>query len=380
MNLRTDNQPIRLPNYAKASIIIVGLATLLALLYVAQDIIKPIVFSIIIAILLNPVVLFFERMKTNRIVAISITMLITFLVISALALVIIMQVSHLSESWPDIATRFNAMIKNLTNSISDTLGINHRYLRNWVKQTRNEVSHVGNETIGRMLYTVGAGIATLVLVPVYVFILMLYRPLLLEFIHRLFSADIHNDVNKIISQTKRLIQSYLIGLVIEVILIATMYSVTLLILGVDYALLLGIVGALLNMIPYVGGVVGAALPMLVALATKESGWYAVYILVTYYIIQLIDNNFIVPKIVAGKVKINALFSIIAVLVGSAMWGVAGMFLSIPLLAVIKLLCDNITGLKPWGYLLSDTMPPILQVKMKLKRNNNDTPLETHFGS
>jgi predicted PurR-regulated permease PerM len=107
--------------------------------------------------------------------------------------------------------------------------------------------------------------------------------------------------------------------------------------------------------------------MAVALATKSSPVYAVYILMIYYIIQVIDNNYIVPRIVASKVKINALFSIAVVIAGNALWGIPGMFLSIPLLAIIKLICDHIEPLKPWGFLLGDTMPPILKIKLNLKR-------------
>jgi predicted PurR-regulated permease PerM len=107
--------------------------------------------------------------------------------------------------------------------------------------------------------------------------------------------------------------------------------------------------------------------MMVAIATKESGWYAVYVLAGFYIIQLIDNNYIVPRIVSAKVKINALFSIIVVFIGNAIWGIPGMFLSIPLLAILKLIFDHVEPLKPWGFLLGDTMPPILKIKLLLKK-------------
>ncbi len=136
----------------------------------------------------------------------------------------------------------------------------------------------------------------------------------------------------------------------------------LLVLGIQYALLLGIIGALLNVIPYIGGIVAVALPMMIAIATKSSAWYALYVLGLYYFIQLIDNHYIIPIIVASKVRINALFAIIVVLVGNALWGISGMFLSIPLLAIVKLICDHIDPLKPWGFLLGDTMPPILGTK------------------
>jgi predicted PurR-regulated permease PerM len=145
------------------------------------------------------------------------------------------------------------------------------------------------------------------------------------------------------------------------VIIATLDATALFILGIEYAILLGIIGALLNLIPYIGGLVAVALPMMVALATKDNAWYAVYVLIIYYIIQLIDNNYIVPKIVASKVKINALFSIIVVIAGNALWGIPGMFLSIPLLAIVKLIFDHLDSLKPWGFLMGDTMPPIIKI-------------------
>ena len=196
------------------------------------------------------------------------------------------------------------------------------------------------------------------LLPVYIFLILFYQPILLEFIHRFFGKDNQSQVSEIVTQIKTVIQRYLLGLVIEAVMIAALDTAALLILGIEYALLLGILGALLNMIPYIGGLVAVAMPMMVALVTKSSAMYAIYVLIAYYIIQLIDNNYIVPKIVASKVKINALFSIIVVIAGNALWGIPGMFLSIPLLAIVKLICDHIEPLKPWGFLLGDTMPPI----------------------
>lgn len=134
-------------------------------------------------------------------------------------------------------------------------------------------------------------------------------------------------------------------------------TIALLILGIDYAIVLGIIGALLNVIPYIGGIVAVALPMILAFATK-SPLYVFLVLIAYMIVQSIDNHFIVPKIVASRVKLNALVSIIAILTGSALWGVSGMFLALPLTAILKVIFDRIEPLKPWGFLLGDVMPPI----------------------
>jgi predicted PurR-regulated permease PerM len=207
------------------------------------------------------------------------------------------------------------------------------------------------------------------LVPIYVFMILFYQPLLMDFIHKVFGKRHRRKVGVIAVQIKTVIQRYLNGLLIEAVIVGVLGAAALLILGIEYAILLGILGAVLNVIPYIGGIVAAALPMMVALATK-SPWFALYVLIIHIVIQIIDNNVIVPIIVASKVKINALFSVVVVIAGSAFWGLPGMFLSIPLLAIVKLVCDHIDPLKPWGFLLGDTLPPILKIKPILNRLKN----------
>lgn len=358
-----DNN-LKLPFYAKATIILIGLIAFLTVLYTAQDIIIPLVFAVIIAILLHPVVNFFAKKGINRVVAIVITLLLTIAVVFALGALLFSQASKFSESWPLMVDRFTVMLNETSSWASGYFDIKPRQIDTWVIKTKDELINISGSAIGQTLVTVGGGLMVLLLIPVYTFIFLYYHKLLIEFIHRLFGSSDQSQVSEMVSQTKTVIQRYLVGLVIEFALVATLNTIVLLILGIDYAILLGIIGALLNMIPYIGGIVGVALPMMIALATKSTAWYAVYVLVAYYIIQLIDNNFIVPLVVASKVKINALFSIIAVIVGNAVWGISGMFLSIPLLAIIKLICDHIESLKPWGFLLGDTIPspPLLKIK------------------
>lgn len=197
--------------------------------------------------------------------------------------------------------------------------------------------------------------------------ILFYQPLLIEFLHRLFGKSNRDKVSEIINQIKTLIQQYLIGLLIEVVIIAALYTIGLLILGIEYALILGILGALLNLIPYLGSIIAASLPMIIAIITKPSPWFALLVLALYIFIQFIDNNFIVPKIVASKVKINALASIIAVVTFGALWGIQGMLVAIPLIAIAKLIFDHIDSLKPWGFVLGDDMPSLSSRKTRIKR-------------
>ena len=293
-------------------------------------------------------------------------MLFTFLVIAALGYLIYNQAIRFSNSWPMLVEKFTELINHAVAWVSSNVDIKPKDINEWLIKTKSELFNTSTDGLKQTLVSVGTAVMVLLLIPFYIFMILFYHPILIEFIRRLFGSNNRSQVSEIVTQIKTVIQRYLIGLLIEAILMAIMEIVTLLILGIEYAILLGILGALLNVIPYIGGLVAVALPMMIALATKSTPMYAFYVLIIYYIIQLIDNHYIVPIIVASKVKINALFSVIVVLAGNALWGIPGMFLSIPLLAILKLICDHIEPLKPWGFLLGDTMPPILKIKRIFK--------------
>jgi len=358
---------LKLPFYLKITIFFIGLIAFMTILYVAQSIIIPIVFAIIIATLLQPVVNFFVWFKLNRIVAIVMTMLLTFLFIAGFGALLFSQASRFSESWPVLVDKFTVILSDTITWASGYFDINPVKIHEWIANTKSEIINTSSAAIGQTLVAVGSWIVVLFLVPVYVFMILFYQPLLLDFIRKLFAETHQSQVSEIVTQTKTVIQRYLFGLVIEAVIVATLDATALLIIGIQYAILLGIIGALLNVIPYIGGIVAVAMPMVIAIATKSSAWYAFYVLAAYYLIQMIDNNYIVPKIVSSKVKINALFSIIAVIAGNALWGIPGMFLAIPLLAIVKLIFDHIEPLKPWGFLLGDTMPPLIKIKPILKK-------------
>jgi len=361
---------LNLPFYLKATITLVGLFAFFTIMYIGQDILVPVVFAVIIAILLHPVVNFFIRLKINRVVAIIITLLLTFIALAAFVDLLFSQGHMLYESWPKLIDKFTVILNQSITSISGYLDIDPQNIHEWIIKTKGEIINSSSAAIGKTIVFFGSGVMLLLLIPTYTFIILYYQPLLREFIRKLFASSNQSHVNEMATQTKTLIQRYLFGLVIEFVLMSILNSTSLLLLGIQYAILLGTIGAVLNVIPYIGGIVAVALPMMVAVATKTTAWYAVYVMIAYYVIQLFDNNFIVPIIVASKVKLNALFSIIVVFIGNALWGIPGMFLSIPLLAIVKLFCDNIEPLKPWGFLLGYTMPPLIKLKpprVKIKK-------------
>jgi predicted PurR-regulated permease PerM len=354
-------EEIKLPFYAKVTIFLVGAIALTVILLIGRSIIVPLVFATILAIMLTPVVNFFAKFKINRVIVIAFVMMLTFLVILAFVSLIISQVSRLSESWPMLVEKINGIINQNITDAASYFDKDPQKIHDWISKTQADFIQKGTSAIGQTLVIAGSALVVIFLLPVYIFLILFYQPILIEFIHRFFGTSNHEEISQIVKQIKNVIQGYLFGLLIEAAIIAALDTLALLVLGIEYALLLGILGALLNMIPYLGGLVAVAMPMLVALVTKSSPVYALYVMFAYYVIQLFDNNYVVPKIVASKVKINALFSIVVVIAGNALWGIPGMFLSIPILAIVKLVCDHIDSLKPFGFLLGDTMPSILKI-------------------
>lgn len=359
---------LKLPFYAKAAILCIGIYFFITMLYIAQGIVVPLIFGTIIAILLHPVVRFFTKRKFNRVLAICIALLLSVILIAAFVLFMFSQLSQFSAAWPVFVEKFTTLFNQTIHWIPGYFDISAVKVNDWIAETKADLLNGSSSIIGKTILSVGNSLVVIFLIPVYVFLLLYYKPLLLDFIHKLFAVDKQDKVSIIIRQTKTVIQCYLSGLLIETLIVAILNSAGLLILGIDYAILIGILGALLNLIPYIGGLVAVAIPMMIALVTKDSPWFALYVMAVYYLVQVIDNNYIVPKIVASKVRINALVSIVVVLAGGALWGVSGMFLSIPLIAIIKVICDHIESLKPIGFLLGDTMPEITILNIrKLRR-------------
>src|SRR6476469_574095 len=340
------------PFYFKTTAILFGLVLFVYSLAMLRDILVPFSFALIISILLNPLVNQFQRKGVGKIFAIFFSMLIALLVFGGIMYFISSQVAGFTENFPILKEKFLQLLEQLKAWVHTKFGIS-------IAKQVELINEALNSSKGFVGQTLGSALTTLLLVfilPVYIFLLLFYKTLILNFLYESFAERNSAQVADILKQTKSAIQSYMIGLLIEALIVAAMNSTALLILGVKYAIILGLIGALLNMLPYIGGIIAIALPVLMATVTKDGYSTQLGIIIAYIIIQFIDNNFLIPKIVSSKVQINALVSILIVLLGGALWGVAGMFLSIPFVAILKIICDRVEGMKPLGKLLGDEIP------------------------
>lgn len=340
------------PFYIKAPMVLIGLYLFFYILNLLQEIIVPFAFAGLIAVLLNPVYNRFQKWKFNKIIAIVLTIFLAILVVGGIAFFLSSQIVQFGDMMPQLEKKALKLLANLQVWLSTSFGISTEKQMSMLDEAVNN----SRAYVGKTVNTLFGIISFFVLIPLYIFLLLFYKPLILNFIFEVFDENNSEQVEEILQETKGAVQSYIVGLMIETTIIATLNSVALLILGVQYALLLGVIGAILNLIPYIGGIIAIALPVLISFITKDGYTTPLLIIGAYMVIQFLDNNIIVPRVVSSKVSVNALISILVVLLGGTLWGVSGMFLSIPFVAVLKIIFDRIDELKPWGKLLGDTMP------------------------
>ena len=364
-----------LPFYVKSSIIIIGLFVFVSILYFTQSIIIPIIYSAIIAIVLSPVVNFFTKRKVNEIIAISITLIIFIALTLFIIMFLSVQMMQFKDSFPKVVAKFNQFADLTELWASDRFSIDKIKIHSMVLRKRSEFINNGGVLIGETILNTGGKLVVALLIPVYVFMILFYQKHLIKFIHKLFNRKEYGEVDDVLSSTKLIIQGYLDGLFLEAVIMAFLNSVTLLIIGVDYAILLGVLGAIVNVVPYVGGIISIFLPAIIAVISDTPS-DAILVIITYLVIQFFDVHYIVPKVVASKVKINALVSIVVVLAGGALWGLPGMFLSIPLTAIVKVIFDHVEPVKPWGFLLG--VPPV--AVSSLTKASSNKPAESIFSS
>jgi predicted PurR-regulated permease PerM len=373
-----ENHPLYLfmqtnqyPFYVKSTVILLGLILLTYILATLQDILAPIAFSVIIAILLNPLVTYFRRLKLNNVLSISLAVFIATVSVTALFYFLSFQIVGLGQNFPLLKAKLLQMLHQLQVWLQQHFGVSMQKQAEMVNNTTTSGETVLSKTVGTALGALGF----ILLVPVYVFLLLYYKKLILNFLYEIFAEKNILQVTDVLTKTKAAIQSYMVGLLLEALVVAIMNSIALLILGVKYAVLLGVIGAILNMLPYIGGIVGTAIPLLMATVTKDGFSTQIWIIISYAVIQFVDNHFLVPFLVSSKVRINAFFSIVVVLIGGQLWGVSGMFLSIPFVAILKIIFDRMDGMKAWGRLLGDEIPTRHVGQRWLKRNKNKSVAE-----
>lgn len=345
-----------IPVTVKRAIELLGLFVLGTIIVAGDTIIMPLLMAFFFSLVLLPVFRFFRKIKVPEVIAVFLPILLLTIVVALLIWLFSSQVSALLDDFPKIQHTVAKHLDDLSIWISRSFGYSPAEQVKFINtQSKKLFSSLGGVLSGAAGSLSGI-IIFLGLLPIYIYFSMLYRNLFIRFTLMWFSKDQHPQVEAVIRQIEVMVKSYLVGLLIQITYVIILLGGGLWLLGMPNALLIGIIFAFLNLIPYLGALIGNILGVLLTLASSESLADVLIVLATITVVQFLDNNILMPRIVGSQVRINPLVSIVGIILGGAMAGLSGMFLAMPVLSILKLIFDHTENYKQWGVLLGDERP------------------------
>lgn len=347
------DKTITIPNYIKISHIFLAIICGYILLYFGSDILITFCISLFLSFLLFPISNFLQCKGFPAWLAILLSIALAFSLIFLTIGFFTYNIISFQEDLPELQKTFLLKYRQLQRYIEQTYHLSRRQQAIWVNGKINEFTRDASTYLMNALSTTSTVLANLALIPIYIFFLTLYKEKIIDFIYAIVNTRHKRRVLFTITKVCRVSQQYLKGLFIDVLILSVLNSVGFLLLGLKHALLFGVLAAFLNIIPYVGVLVGSIFPILLAFLTKDSLWYPFGVGMVCFVVQFLDNNFITPKVVGSSVSINPLAAVLALLVGAKVWGIVGMVLAIPVTGMLKVFCDQVASLKPFGFLLGE---------------------------
>jgi predicted PurR-regulated permease PerM len=338
--------------YFKLSILIITLFFLFSGLYHLQGILIPIIFGALLAMLVLPLCRKLEQHLSPG-MSIFLCLLLIITVIITLIFIFYAQIVSLLDDFPVIKEKALGKFSALQAFIEHQFNIPAKKQMEWLENNYDKAMSYGGQFLSDMLVGFTGGVANFLLVIIYIFFFLLLRGRIKNFLLMLFPGKEHEHVKTVVTKIQLLTIHYMTGVLLEILALGTLNSIGFLILGIKQAIFFGFLGAVLNLIPYIGAFIGGVLPMFVAFIYKDSVFYPLGVLGVIIITQFIDNNFLTPKIIGSHIRVNELSTILIIIIGGALWGITGMILFLPLLGMFKIICDNITPLRPIGYLIGE---------------------------
>lgn len=341
-------------NYLKRIFIILLLVLITVIICLASDILFPVILAFIFAVLIRPIDAFLQnRWHFPKILSVIITVAIVLVFFSGIVFLVAIELKDFFDDLPTLEKNMTKVIHDVGDWIYQTFGVSNFQQEKIVKENFKPGNFLSKESFG----SVTGILMYFILIPLYLFLFLFYRSHLLGFLMKLVTPASTEKMQIVVNDIKVIIRKYILGLLLEIAVVTTLTTLGLWLIGVKYALFLGILTALLNLIPYVGILVANVLSCLISLSNNPNLEQSVLgVLAVIGIVQFLDNNILMPRIVGSNVRINALASILSVIVGGSLAGVPGMFLAIPLTAILKVIFDSIPNLAPYGYLLGDELP------------------------
>lgn len=359
----------KLPFTVKRSIELLGLVLLAFVIVQLQDIIMPLLMALVTSVALLPVYRYLVRKKIPSSISIFLTMFLMLIVLTVITFLIISQLRPLVYDFTEIKENIINHINVISVWFSEKTNISGAQQTELIQQQASNILDSAGEYLSNAMGSISTLLIFLGLFPIYTFLILYYKSTLRKFLLMSFQKGNELQISETLKSIESIIHSYIVGLLIQFTYMTILLGGLLLLFGIDHALLIAVIFALLNLIPYVGAFIGNIIGVLLTLSASTNLSSVFIVLIIISVVQFLDNNILMPSILGSKIRINALVSLFGVFVGGALAGIGGMFLSLPLMAVFKVIFDHTKEFKNWGVLLGDVQPA---TSMFLK-NKNELP-------
>lgn len=335
--------------YVLASII-----AFVTILKVAEDLLIPFTFATLFAFILYPVVKWFRLKNVGDTWSIVISMtgvtLLLAFVIFLLSAQIVRMTDDINSFQEDLSRVFETVVLFLNEKVKIIPNID---IKSFPETATAFLGDNGLSLVSGTLGFTSTFLSYFTLTAVFTFLILLYSRQITEALTQFSDEKDQASFRKMLKEVQQVGQKYLTGMIILILLMGTLNSIGLFSLGIEYALFFGFLAALLAVIPYVGSFLGGIIPTIFALITYESLWYPAGVIGIFWLVQFLEGNFLNPKIVGGSLNLNALFSILSLIGGGLIWGIPGMILFLPLMAILKTISRYYEELKPLAKLMGN---------------------------
>jgi len=341
----------RYPLMIRLTVLLLFTILLIYALIEVRNFLYPLTFAVLIAYLLYPLVKFLETHGIPRILAILFSIISGIVVVSSAIYFLSIQIGVFADDFPALKEQALENIQDLNMFINNHTGLTVTIDKEFIKERLSLLFESGSDFLQTAFSATTGTIAKIALLPVYAFFLLYYRNKFATFALKLIPREKHEKINNILKDVSHVTKRYMGGIFIVVLILCFLNSLGLLVIGVKYALLLGIASALCNFIPYFGTLIGGIFPLLFVLLMSNTPEKAFSVIILFLIIQFTENNILTPNIVGGYVRLNPFIIILSIIIGGMVWGLPGMFISVPFLGMFKIFCEQVTPLQPYAFLL-----------------------------
>ena len=344
---------IRLPLFVRVILLLLGFVLLLYILILWKSVFVPLVFAFVFSLLLMPMCKGLERNRIPRPFAILLCLLVVMLVLTCIVWFLSSQALEFRSELRGLTEKVAQMVESVQQWLFRRFGIEPSSKDQIIQGSLEKFSESGTSFLGSTLNFTADMLSLITLIPIYIFCFLYYRDHFRKFLSMWTNSAQRTEVVEMFDDMQKVVQGYISGLVIVIVVVAMLNSAGLMILGVPFALFFGAFASVLTIIPYIGILLGSLLPALYVLINTGSWPTALGVIGVFVFVQFLEGNFITPNIVGSRVSLNAFSAIVGLVIGGQVWGAAGMILAIPVTAILKVVFDHYGPLQPIGYLLAD---------------------------